>query len=177
VIVHDEGPAAPQKPREGRQGGSQNAIWEPAAVRSTDIWSYDFMSSRTDDGRPLRILNVVDEYTRLALRCRVARRITAADVIAELEDLFARHGKPRLLRSDQRPRLAGQQVGQAFIERGSPQRTPTSSDSTARCAVARRLAHGWHTGCHFVEPRGATLSRPRGSPASRPDSVEKLVMP
>jgi putative transposase len=112
------------------RGGSQNAIWELAAVRPNDIWSYDFMSSRTDDGRPLRILNVVDEYTRVALGVRVARRVTAADVIAELEELFARHGRPRLLRSDNGREftsarlsewLAEQGVGQAFVERGSPQ--------------------------------------------------------
>jgi putative transposase len=112
------------------RGGSQNATWELAAVRPNDIWSYDFMSSRTDDGRPLWILNVVDEYTRLALGCRVARRISAADVIVELEELFARHGRPRLLRSDNGREfisarlsdwLAEQGVGQAFVERGSPQ--------------------------------------------------------
>jgi transposase InsO family protein len=112
------------------RGGSQNAIWELASASPNDIWSYDFMSTRTDDGRPLRILNVVDEYTRVALGCRVARRLTAADVIVELEELFARHGKPRLLRSDNGREftsarlsdwLAEQQVGQAFIERGSPQ--------------------------------------------------------
>jgi transposase InsO family protein len=66
-------------------------------------------------------------------------------VIAELEDLFARHGKPRLLRSDQRPRLAGQQVGQAFIERGSPQRNAYVErfNGTMRGSsqIGTRLAH------------------------------------
>ncbi|HLK13690.1 MAG TPA: IS3 family transposase, partial [Fimbriimonadaceae bacterium] len=43
------------------QGTADNASWNRPATRPNDIWSYDFMSSMTRDGRPLRILNVVDE--------------------------------------------------------------------------------------------------------------------
>ena len=48
-----------------------------------DVWSYDFMSDVTRDGRPLRILNVVDEYTRVCVGCTVARSIGAGDVAAD----------------------------------------------------------------------------------------------
>ena len=66
----------------------------------------------------------------MALGCRVARSIGARDVIAELEQLFERHGKPELLRSDNGREfiaeslaewLAGQDVKTAFVEKGSPQ--------------------------------------------------------
>jgi transposase InsO family protein len=94
------------------------------------VWSYDFMGGRTRDGSPLRILNVVDEYTRLALGCHVDRSIGARDVQAQLEQLFARHGRPRVLRSDNGREfiaaslgawLDAQGVARAFIEKGSPQ--------------------------------------------------------
>jgi len=115
------------------QGAARNAAWNLAASRPNQIWSYDFMAARTRSGASLRILNVVDEYTRLALTSRVDRSIGAAEVIAELERLFARHGKPQLLRSDNGREfiaasladfLAGHGVGQAFIEKGSPQQNP-----------------------------------------------------
>lgn len=88
------------------------------------------MGCRTREGAPIRILNVVDEYTRVALGARVARSIGAGDVIAELQRLFERHGKPELLRSDNGREfiaaslgewLAEQGVKTAFIEKGSPQ--------------------------------------------------------
>jgi hypothetical protein len=88
------------------------------------------MGTHTRDGSPIRILNVVDEYTRVALGCRVARSIGARDVIAELEELFDKHGRPDLLRSDNGREfiaetltgwLAEQGVKTAFIEKGSPQ--------------------------------------------------------
>jgi putative transposase len=91
------------------------------------------MGGRTRDGGSLRILNVVDEYTRVAVGCRVARSIGARDGIAELEQLFERHGRPQVLRSDNGREfiaaslgdwLAEQGVATAFIEKGSPQQNP-----------------------------------------------------
>lgn len=112
------------------EGTAEKAIWNLPATRPNHVWSYDFMGSRTRDGGPIRILNVVDEYTRVALGSRVARSIGARDVIAQLEQLFDRHGKPELLRSDNGREfiaatlgdwLAEQGVKTAFIEKGSPQ--------------------------------------------------------
>jgi transposase InsO family protein len=112
------------------QGTAEQAIWNLPARAPNHVWSYDFMSARTRDGAPLRILNVVDEYTRLALGVRVARSIGARDVITELERLFAEHGKPQILRSDNGREftaaslgafLSEQGVKTAFIEKGSPQ--------------------------------------------------------
>ena len=58
------------------------------------VWSYDFVADRTHDGRPLRILNVLDEYTRECLASVVARRIRSQDVLLILADLFLSHGIP-----------------------------------------------------------------------------------
>jgi hypothetical protein len=93
------------------QGMAENASWNRPASHPNDVWSYDFMSAMTRDGRGFRILNVVDEHTRIAVGCRVARSIGAGEVIAELERLFQRHGKPLVMRSDN---------GREFIAETSP---------------------------------------------------------
>ena len=76
------------------------------------------MSSRTSDGGPIRILNVVDEYTRVAVGCKVARSIGAREVISELERLFERHGKPQLLRSDNGREFIADSLGEWLAEPG-----------------------------------------------------------
>jgi putative transposase len=121
----------PQRKRHGQKaiGGKANAAWNLMAAGRNEIWSYDFVSATTIDGLPLRILNVVDEYTRVAVGCRVDRSIGAGDIISELARLFDRHGKPGLLRSDNGREfiassladwLNGHGVVQAFIQKGSP---------------------------------------------------------
>jgi len=125
----------PRRSQSGKkaQGTAENAVWNRPAAAPNHIWSYDFMSGRTRDGGALRILNVVDEYTRVALGCRVARSIGASDVARELEQLFEQHGKPQVLRSDNGREfiasslldwLAEQGIQTAFIEKGSPQQNP-----------------------------------------------------
>jgi putative transposase len=111
-------------------GGPGGSTWALQAAKANDVWSYDFVAARTEDGLPLRILNVVDEFTRRCVGCRVERSIGARDIISELEELFERHGKPRLLRSDNGREfiaetladwLKDQGVTQVFIEKASPQ--------------------------------------------------------
>lgn len=115
------------------QGHAMNAAWNLPATRPNDVWSYDFMGARLRSGGALRILNVVDEFTRVALGCRVASSIGARDVISELTELFRMHGRPRFLRSDNGREfiaeslvswLEEQDVEPAFIEKGSPQQNP-----------------------------------------------------
>ena len=122
-------------PRKGPQGhrakgSDNNAHWSLPATAPHDIWSYDFMSARADNGAPIRILNVVDEFTRRSLACRIDRHIGTKDVIDELAKAFSRHGKPKIIRSDNgREFIAASLaewleilgVKQAFIEKGSPQ--------------------------------------------------------
>ena len=97
------------------QGKDRNAAWALPATGPDDVWSYDFVSARTRSGAPLRILNVVDEYTRLAVGCRVAPSIGAREVQSFLEELF-RTSKPRLIRSDN---------GRAGVRRRTARRGPT----------------------------------------------------
>lgn len=112
------------------QGTAEKAIWNLPATMPNDVWSYDFMGGRTREGGALRILNVVDEHTRVCLGSRVSRSIGARDVQAELERIFERHGRPRVLRSDNGREFIAASLGEwleeqgvtrAFIEKGSPQ--------------------------------------------------------
>ena len=93
------------------------------------VWSYDFVMARTSNGRPLRMLNIIDEYTRECLCIKVARKITAQDVLEELFDLIVEKGLPDHIRSDNGPEFTAKAVREwlskigvqtLFIEPGSP---------------------------------------------------------
>jgi transposase InsO family protein len=93
------------------------------------VWSYDFVATRTSDGRPLRLLNLIDEFTRECLSIDVARRLGSDDVLERLTDLFVRRGVPGYIRSDNgseftaaavRGWLAKVGVRALYIEPGSP---------------------------------------------------------
>jgi transposase InsO family protein len=90
----------------------------------------DFMGETTRRGTAFRILNVVDEFTRLALACRVDKSIGTHDVMAELEAMVAANGKPKIVRCDNgrefiattlRSWLADRGIAVAYIEKGQPQ--------------------------------------------------------
>jgi len=93
------------------------------------VWAYDFVEDRTREGRKFRMLCVVDEFTREALAIRVARKLSSADVIDTLADLFIARGAPAHIRSDQGPEFVAaavkgwiEDVGvkTAYIEKASP---------------------------------------------------------
>jgi len=93
------------------------------------VWSYDFVIARTADGRPFKMLTILDEYTRECLAILVERRITSEDVIDQLFNLFVFRGIPEYIRSDNGPEftarairkwLARMGVKTLFIEPGSP---------------------------------------------------------
>ena len=68
--------------------------------RPRHVWSYDFVSAMTHDGRTLRLLTLIDEYTRECLAILVARRLGSQDVIETLADVMLVRGIPEYLRSD-----------------------------------------------------------------------------
>jgi putative transposase len=93
------------------------------------VWAYDFVADRTHDGRPLKMLVIIDEFTRECLAIEVARQMKSIDVLQVLADLFVEHGAPVYIRSDNGPEftaelirrwLARVDVGTLFIAPGSP---------------------------------------------------------
>ena len=100
------------------------------AGRAPDhVWSYDFVADRTHDGRGIRMLVIVDEFTRECLAIEVARSLRSQHVLECLGDLFLKRGTPDYIRSDNGPEftahavrewLDGVDVDTLFIEPGSP---------------------------------------------------------
>ncbi len=110
-------------------GGSENSCVRRRAESKDHVWSYDFLTDRTEDGRQLRLLAVIDEYTRECLALEVGRSFTSQDVIGTLQYLFAVRGTPQNLRSDNGPEFVAKavrrwlqraDVNTLFIAKGSP---------------------------------------------------------
>jgi putative transposase len=132
-----EGHRLPPSKRPGggkkAQGTGENSSRNRPALAANHIWSYDFVSARIHRGGPIRILNVVDEYTRVSLGSRVSRSIGARAVVEHLTTLFESHGRPSAIRSDNGREfiagtvvdwLADHGVEAVFIEKASPQQNP-----------------------------------------------------
>ena len=99
------------------------------AERKNHVWTYDFVSDRTEKGRKLKFLCVVDEYTRECLAIRVEPSICSAQVLDTLEWLFLIRGVPDYIRSDNGPEfiahdlcnwLTDKACATIFITPGSP---------------------------------------------------------
>jgi len=110
-------------------GSSANACFVKKAEYMNHVWTYDFTEDRTEDGRKLKFLTVLDEWTRELPVIEVGRSITSRDVITVLEYLFAVRGIPRFIRSDNGPEfiadaikgwLLDKKVGTLYIAPGSP---------------------------------------------------------
>jgi transposase InsO family protein len=119
---------AKQKPR-GRLWLNDGSCIRLRPERPNHVWSYDFVQARTHDGRSLRLLTLLDEYTRECLAVRVARRLNSHHVIEVLGDAMLRHGVPEHVRSDNGAEMRADRVQKwlgtlgtkpLFIEPGSP---------------------------------------------------------
>jgi transposase InsO family protein len=118
-----------RQPKRGRLWLTGGSCVRLRPERANHVWAYDFVEDRTGDGQKFRLLCVVDEFTREALAIRVARKLSSADVIDVLADLFILRGIPSHVRSDNGPELAAKAVQDwiakvgaktAYIAPGSP---------------------------------------------------------
>ena len=98
-----------QKPR-GRLWLNDGSCVRMRPERANHVWSYDFVSARTHDGRTLRLLVLIDEYTRECLAIRVARRLGSYEVIEMLADVMVWRGIPEHIRSDNGPEFVAQEL-------------------------------------------------------------------
>ena len=119
---------AKHKPR-GRLWLNDGSCIRLRPERRNHVWSYDFVEARTHDGRSLRLLVMIDEFTRECLAIRVARRLNSAHVIELLGDCMLEYGVPEYVRSDNGAEMTARRVKQwlasvgtkpLFIEPGSP---------------------------------------------------------
>jgi len=64
------------------------------------VWSYDFVADRLSNGKKIRMLTVIDEFTRKCLAIRVGYKLNSDDVLDTLSTLFLTEGMPAYIRSD-----------------------------------------------------------------------------
>src|SRR5271165_347362 len=129
-IWRREGLKVPQKQRpRGRLWLNDGSCVRLRPEHENHVWSYDFVSASTHDGRTLRLLTLIDEYTRKCLAIRVARRLNSYDLIETLADLMLVHGIPEHLRSDNGPEFVAERLRKwlsavgaktLYIKPGSP---------------------------------------------------------
>ena len=129
-LWRQEGLKVPQKqPKRKRLWLADGSCVRLRPAYIDHVWSYDFVADRTSDGRAIRMLTLIDEYTRECLAIDVARSLKSEDVLERLSDLFVRRGVPTYIRSDNgseftatkvREWLARVGVKTLFIEPGSP---------------------------------------------------------
>jgi len=120
----------PQKqPKRGRLWLNDGSCLRLRPEHPDHVWSYDFVAARTHDGRPLRMLTVLDEYSRECLAIDVARGLKADDVLERLTYLFVTRGVPDYIRSDNGSEFTAREVRDwleqvgvktLYIEPGSP---------------------------------------------------------
>jgi putative transposase len=133
-LWREEGLRVPQRKRKRRRVGESTV---PAtrlrAERPDQVWAFDFQFDQTADGRVLKLLNIVDEFTREALEMLVERNIDADTVAATLDRLVAERRAPEHLRMDNGPEMTANALrdwcqfsdtGTAYIEPGSPWQNP-----------------------------------------------------
>jgi putative transposase len=99
------------------------------ATKPNEVWSYDFVHDQLENGIGLKMLTVLDEFTRECVGLLVERSITAAGVVGFLEVLMLKRGLPENVRSDNGPEFVAEAVKQwagregialNYIEPGSP---------------------------------------------------------
>jgi transposase InsO family protein len=97
--------------------------------RRNHVWSYDFVEAQTQDGRKVRLMTLIDEFTRECLAIRVARRINSLGVLETMADAILVRGIPEHIRSDNGPEMTAKIVRSwlanvgaktLYIEPGSP---------------------------------------------------------
>lgn len=129
-LWRQEGLKVPQRqPKRGRLWFNDGSCVRLRPAYKDHVWSYDFVAARTRDGRPLRMLTLMDEFSRECLAIEVSRQLSSDDVLETLTRLFVQRAVPGYLRSDNgseftatavREWLKGVGVKTLYIEPGSP---------------------------------------------------------
>ena len=129
-LWREEGLRVPQRRKKKRLTGIGVAVGAMCPIRPDVVWAMDFQFDTTADGRQIKLLNVIDEFTRECLAIDIGRSINADRVVAVLEQIVAvRGGPPTYVRFDNGPEFVAHAVADwcrfnhtdaVFIDPGSP---------------------------------------------------------
>jgi transposase InsO family protein len=190
-IWRQEGLRVPKKqPKRGRLWLNDGSCVRLRPTHRGHVWTYDFTMARTHDGRVVRMLTVLDEYTRECLAIVVARKLKSDDVLHCLAELFARHGAPEHLRSDNGPEFTSKVVRDwlkrvgvrtLFIEPGSPWENGYNESFNGKLKdelvnreifytlrEAQVLVEQWRREYNTIRPHSSLGYRPPAPQAVRP---------
>src|SRR3954467_14186006 len=135
----------PRRRKRQRLGESTVPADRLRAERPNHVWAIDFQFDQAVNGRAIKLLNVVDEFTREALAMEVANNITADDTVGVLDRLARERGTPGHVRCDNGPELTAHALRDwcrfskaetAFIEPGAPWQSRSLSPSTPASATS-----------------------------------------
>lgn len=179
-----------RQPKRGRLWLNDGSCIRLRPEYPNHVWAYDFVADRTADGRPLKMLTVIDEFSRRCLAITVARRLKSDDVLASLTELFVQHGPPAFIRSDNggeftagilREWLERLQVKTLYIEPGSPWENGYNESFNGKLrdellnrelfyslAEARYLIEAWRQHFNQVRPHSSLGYRPPAPAAILP---------
>ena len=146
-LWREEGLRVPQRRRKRQRLGESTVPAQRLRAQAPDhVWALDYQFDQTADGRLLKLLHVVDEFTREALAMECRRRIDADATVDVLDRLVAARGRaPEFIRCDNGPELTAHalkdwcrfsRTGSAYIEPGPLGRTRSSSRSTPASATS-----------------------------------------
>ena len=191
-LWRQEGLKVPKKqPKRGRLWLNDGSCMRLRPTHQDHVWSYDFVQDRTKEGRPLRMLTIIDEYTRECLSIDVARKLDHEDVLERLAYLFVTRGVPEHLRSDNGSEFTAQAVRDwlkrvgvktLYIEPGSPWENGyiESFNGKLRDELLNRevfetlleakvLIEGWRVEYNTIRPHSAL--------GYRPPAPEAIIVP
>ncbi len=194
-----EGLKVPQKqPKRGRLWLADGSCIRRRPAYRHHVWAYDFVADRTQDGRPLKLLTIVEEYSRECLAIMVARGLRSIDVLETLAELFVTHGVPAHIRSDNGPEFTAElirrwlealQVQTLFIEPGSPWENGYVESFNGKLrdelldreifytlTEAQILIERWRRQYNTVRPHSALGYRPPAPDAIMPVALGSLEM-
>lgn len=198
-----EGLKVPKKqPPRGRLWLNDGSCIRLRSEHRNHVWSYDFVTAWTRDGRVLRLLTLIDEFTRECLAIRVARSINAHQVIELLADVMITRGIPEHIRSDNGPEftakvirswLAGIGTKTLYIEPGSPWENGYCESFNGKLRneclnqeifyslkEARIVIEQWRHHYNHVRPHSALGYRPPAPmtviPMSKPNTLQQATM-
>lgn len=130
-LWREEGLRVPKKARKRRRVGHSTAEGSERlrATHPNHVWALDFQHDATSDGRELKLLNIVDEFTREALAIECRRTISADQTVEILKRLASERGAPENVRADNGPELTARVLREwcedgstatAYIDPGAP---------------------------------------------------------
>jgi putative transposase len=151
------------------------------------VWSYDFVAERLSNGRKIRLLTVIDEYTRKCLTIRVGHALKSDDVLDVISDLFIAEGLPDFIRSDNGAEFTAKTlkdwlhrlgIKTAYIEPGSPWENGYNESFNGRLRdelldgevfytliEAQTIIEQWRHHYNHVRPHSSLGYRPPAPPA------------